>query len=213
MNDPENLTAEIELWLENDKLTLTTTSIVFVPAGVAHGRISVKNVTKPVLHYTFHLNSDTYVEIPAAPTAPQGTYTGNWVEKYAPVSGKMPAAPEGFLIPLLWIDGNKVPGAMHMDTVLFKTKNDTGPHAHKHVFDEFLGFLGTDPAHPEDLGAEVHFYIGDEFFTITKSCLVYVPRGVMHSPILVPRLERPVIMFSGGNAGERVVNMPEAAAT
>jgi mannose-6-phosphate isomerase-like protein (cupin superfamily) len=213
MNDPENLTAEIELWIENDKLTLTTTSIVFVPAGAAHGRITVRNVKKPVLHYTCHLNSDTYEEIPAEATAPKGTYAGNWVEKYAPVDGKMPTAPEGFLTPLLWIDGKKLKGASHMDTMLFNTKNDTGPHTHSHVFDEFFGFIGTDPEHPEELGAEVHFYIGDEYFSITKSCLAFIPRGTIHCPMLVPKLDRPIIMFSGGNASERVSPKSEPASS
>ena len=51
-NDPENLNAEIELWIENDKLVLTQTSMVFVPAGVAYGRMKIRNLKKPVFHYT-----------------------------------------------------------------------------------------------------------------------------------------------------------------
>ena len=39
-NNHESLNAEIELWIENDKLTLTDTCIVFVPKGVAHGRMT-----------------------------------------------------------------------------------------------------------------------------------------------------------------------------
>ncbi|SHI09522.1 hypothetical protein SAMN02745823_02357 [Sporobacter termitidis DSM 10068] len=202
MDDPENLNAEVELWIENDKLVLNRTSIVFVPAGAAHGRIEVKNVKKPVFHYTCHLNTDTYEELPAQATAPKGTYAGSWVEKYAPVDGRLPSAPEGFLTRLLWIDSKKLPGAPYMEAVWFKTKNDTGPEAHTHDFDEFIGFIGTDPEHPEELGAEVQFYIGDEYFSMTKSCLVYIPRGVRHSPILVPKLERPIIHFSGGNGGD-----------
>jgi hypothetical protein len=201
-DDPENLNAEIELWIENDKITLTTTSIVFVPAGAAHGRIEARNVRKPVMHYTCHLNTDTYEEIPAAATAPAGTYANNWVEKYAPVDGRLPTAPEGFLQLLLWIDGKKLKGAPYMEAVWFLTPNDTGPESHTHDFDEFIGFVGTDTAHPEELGGEIRFYIGDDYYTITKSCLVYIPRGVPHSPILVPKLERPIIHFSGGNGGD-----------
>lgn len=200
--DPENLNAEIELWIENDKLTLTTTSIVFVPAGAAHGRVHIKNVKKPVFHFTCHLNTDTYEEIPAAATVPAGTYANNWVEKYAPVDGKLPSAPPGFLTRLLWIDGKKLKGAPYLEAVWFHTTNDTGPESHAHDFDEYIGFVGTNPDHPEDLGAEIHFYIGDEYVSVTKSCLVYIPRGVAHSPILVPKLNRPIIHFSGGNGGD-----------
>ena len=201
-NDPENLNSEIELSIENDKLTFNRTSIVFVPAHTAHGRIKVKNVTKPVFHYTCHINTDKYEEIPAVATAPKGTYAHNRIEKYAPVDGKLPEAPPGFLTLLLWIDGKKLAGAPYMEAVWFLTSNDTGPEEHTHDFDEFIGFVGTDAEKPEELGAEIIFFIGGEAVTVTKSCIVYIPRGIRHSPILVPTLERPVIHFSGGNGGD-----------
>ncbi|MBN2040328.1 MAG: hypothetical protein JW864_09820 [Spirochaetes bacterium] len=202
--DPENLNAEIELWIENDKLVLNRTCIVFVPAGAAYGNMEVRNVSKPVFNYMCHVNTDTYEEIPAEATAAPGTYADNRVEKYAPVDGKLPSAPEGFLTLLLWIDGKKLSGAPYLESVWFKTSNDTGPENHTHDFDEFIGFFGSDPDHPDDLGAELSFEIGDETITVTKSCLVYVPRGLGHSPILVPKLERPIIHFSGGNGGDYI---------
>lgn len=202
--DPENLNAEIELWIENDKLVLTKTCIVFVPAGAGHGRLKVKSLNKPVLQYCCLLNTDTYAQLPARATSPAGTFAKNAVEKYAPVDGKLPTAPGGFLTLLLWIDGKKLQGAPYMEAVWFKTSNNTGPEKHTHDFDEFIGFIGSDPANPCELGAKVEFYIDDEKITITKSCLVYIPRGVEHSPILVPRLDRPIIHFSGGNGGDYV---------
>lgn len=202
--DPENLNAEIELWIENDKLVLTKTCIVFVPAGAAYGNMEAKNVRKPVFNYICHVNTDTYEEIPAEATASPGTYANNYVEKYAPVDGRLPTAPEGFLTLLLWIDGKKLSGAPYMEAVWFNTPNDTGPENHTHDFDEFIGFFGSDPEHPDDLGAELSFEIGDEVITVTKSCLVYIPRGLGHSPILVPKLERPIIHFSGGNGGDYI---------
>lgn len=200
--DPENLNAEIEMWIENDKITLTKTCIVFIPAGAAHGRLKVKSLKKPVMQYCCLLNTDTYTELPAQAARAEGTFANNVVEKYAPVDGKMPAAPEGFLTLLLWIDGKKLSGAPYMEAVWFKTSNDTGPEKHTHDFDEFIGFIGSDPSSPCDLGAEVVFYIDNEKITVTKSCLIYIPRGVEHSPILVPRLDRPIIHFSGGNGGD-----------
>ena len=203
-DDPENLNAEIELWIENDKLVLTHTSIVFVPAGAAHGRLEVRNPRKPVFYYTCHLNTDTYEAIPAEASAAEGTYAEHWVERYAPVDGKLPPAPEGFLTLLLWIDGKRLKGAPYLESVWFRTDNDTGPETHAHDFDEFIGFFGTDTQHPEELGAEVRFFIGGEMITFTKSCLIYIPRGLAHSPILVPKLNRPIIHFSGGNGGDYV---------
>ena len=202
--DPENLNAEIELWIENDKLFLTRTCIVFVPAGVAYGNMEARNIKKPVFNYMCHINTDTYEEIPTEATAATATYACNWVEKYDPVDGRLPAAPEGFLTRLLWIDGKKLSGAPYLESVWFNTPNDTGPEKHTHDFDEILGFFGSDPKHPDELGAELTFTVDDEVIPINKSCLVYVPRGLEHSPILVPKLERPIIHFSGGNGGDYV---------
>jgi hypothetical protein len=204
--DPENLNAEINLWIENDKLVLTKTCIVFVPAGAAHGRMEIKNIKKPVFCYTSHSSTDKYEAISAEATASPGTYANNWIEKYAPVDGRLPSAPEGFLTLLLWIDGKKLRGAPYLEAVWFNTANDEGPETHSHDFDEFIGFFGTDIEHPEELGAELSFHIGDEVITLTKSCLVYIPRGLEHSPITVPKMDRPIIHFSGGNGGDYVRN-------
>lgn len=199
-NAPDNLSTEIEFWIENDKLVLTRTCVVFVPAGAAYGRIAVKNLKKPVFQYVCHINTDTYEEIPAEATAATGTYAHNWIEKYAPVDGRMPTAHEGFLTPLLWIYG-KTP---YSEAVWFNAVNNEGPETHAHDFDEFLGFFGTDIDHPEQLGAEITFSIGDEIITINRSCLIYIPRGLSHCPFFVPKLERPIIHFSGGNGGDYI---------
>ncbi|MDR3278161.1 MAG: hypothetical protein LBT12_05250 [Oscillospiraceae bacterium] len=200
--DSENLNAELELWIENDRLTLTRTCAVFIPAGAAHGKFSVKNITKPVFHYSWQPTAGYYNAEPAEASAPAGAYANNVVERYVPTSGKLPDAPEGFLQLLLYLDSVRLPGAPYMETVWFKTANDTGPAPHEHDFDEFIGFIGTDPARPDELNAEVQFYIGDEPVSVTKSCLVYIPRGVKHSPIILPRLDRPIFHFSGGNGGD-----------
>lgn len=196
-NDPENLNAEIELWIENDKLILTQSNIVFIPAGVAHGRLKIRNLKKPVFLYTCHTNTDRYEETPAEATAASGSYVNSWVEKYAPVDGKLPPAPEGFLTRILWIDDKKISGAPYLEAVWFHTVNDTGPETHTHDFDEIIGFFGGDAEHPEELNAEISFLLGGEKVTFTKSCLLYIPRGVSHSPLLVPKLEHSIIHFSG----------------
>lgn len=202
--NPEALGAQIEYWIENDRLTLTNTCAIYIPKGAAHGKMVMRNVTRPVFRLSVMLESDTYEEIPAEATAPEGTYAGNKVEKYAPLDGKMPTAPEGFLTLLLWLDDKKLSGAPYLEAVWFNTENDTGPEAHAHEFDEFIGFIGTDPENPEELGAEVRFVMGDEEFVTTKSTLVHIPRGVTHSPILVPKMDRPILHFSGSNNGKYI---------
>jgi hypothetical protein len=201
MENPENLNARIEIWIENDKLTLTKTCAVFVPGGAAHGNMEVKGLAKPFFSYACHLNTADYETSPAEAKAAPGTYAGHYVEKYARPDGKVPEAPEGFIKFLLYLDNKRLKGAPYAEAVWFCTTNDTGPAPHIHDFDEFIGFMGSDPVHPERLNGEIDFYIEDEKISVTKSCLVYIPRGLRHSPIYVPRLERPIIHFSGGNGG------------
>lgn len=204
VNDHENLGAEIELWIENDKFTITETCVVYIPAGVAHGNIRVKSLDRPVLSY--YLRTGNPECKPARAAARAGMYKNNIVYKYAPPNGELPGAPEGFLQLLLYLDTVKLAGAPYMETVWFKTENDTGPAPHVHEFPEFIAFMGTDPDNPEELGAEIQFYMGDnkEYESTTKSTIVYVPANVLHGPIIVPKMTRPVIHFSGNTGAQYI---------
>ena len=70
---------------------------------------------------------------------------------------------------------------------------------HSHDFDEVIGFAGTDRRHPRDLGGEIEFLIGGERHTITKTCLIFVPKGVEHCPITLKRIDTPIFMFEAAN--------------
>jgi hypothetical protein len=70
---------------------------------------------------------------------------------------------------------------------------------HSHDFDEIIGFAGSNRNHPRDLGGEIEFSIGGEKHTITKSCLIFIPRGVEHCPVTFKRVDTPIFMFEAGN--------------
>ena len=199
----EELGATVDFQIENDHLVFSETSFVFVPAGCAHNICSVTGLTKPLLHYIMHVNASLYRAKPGEATAPAGKYADYRVTKYEPVDGRIPDAPEGFLTFLLWIDGKKLPGAPYTESVWFHTTNDTGPEEHCHEnLDEFIAFIGSDPEHPEELNGDVSFLIGGEQIHTRKSTLVFVPRTLPHSPLLVHELERDILHFSGGNSGD-----------
>lgn len=202
---PEELGAVVELQIENDVLRLTNTCAVFIPQGAAFGNLKVRAMRWPFFRFTCGLNTSDLVSEPAEPTEPAGKYAGSYVERYAPPDGQLPTAPEGFLKLLLYLDGKRLPGAPYLEAVWFCTTNDTGPEPHIHEdFDEIIGFIGTDPEHPEELNATVEFFVEDEKISVTKSCLVYIPRGLMHSPIYIPKMDKPILHFSGGNGGDYV---------
>ncbi len=72
---------------------------------------------------------------------------------------------------------------------------ETGGRPHYHDFDEYLLLLGLDPNNLADLGGEVEFWMGDgddaEKHIITKTTAVFVPRGMLHLPMFIRRVDRP----------------------
>lgn len=71
--------------------------------------------------------------------------------------------------------------------------------AHTHDFDEILGFMGSRRESPRELNAEIEFWLEDEQYIITQSCLIFVPRGLPHLPLIFHRIDSPVFFFTGGN--------------
>ena len=75
---------------------------------------------------------------------------------------------------------------------------ERGPgHVHDD-FDEVIGFVGTIRNKPRDLGGEIEFWFEDEKYIITKSSLIFIPKGVKHTPIIYRRINHPIISFSTG---------------
>ncbi len=70
---------------------------------------------------------------------------------------------------------------------------------HTHDFDEIIGFAGSNRNHPRDLGGEIDFHIGGEVLTLTKTCLIFIPRGTLHCPVVLKRIDTPIFMFEAGN--------------
>jgi hypothetical protein len=70
---------------------------------------------------------------------------------------------------------------------------------HSHDFDEVIGFGGTNRNYPRELGGEIEFLLGGERHLITKTCLIFVPKGVSHCPITLKRIDTPIFMFEAAN--------------
>jgi hypothetical protein len=70
---------------------------------------------------------------------------------------------------------------------------------HSHDFDEVIGFGGTNRNYPRDLGGEIEFHIGGETHILTKTCLIFVPKGVRHCPVTFKRIDTPIFMFETAN--------------
>lgn len=103
---------------------------------------------------------------------------------------------------ILWMDGNVVPGAYQMNCSWYMKATDFAPGAHTHTYDELIGFFGSNPEDPYDLGGEIEFWIEDEKFMLTRSTMIFVPKNLKHCPMILHRIDRPVFHFTSVNGAE-----------
>jgi len=98
--------------------------------------------------------------------------------------------------PLLMLNGEDIKGAFHVNCMWVNPGPNPGVYeAHVHPHDEVLGFIGTNPDDTSDLGAEAVLWIGDEKYVIRKSFLAYFPKGLVHCPLTVTDVKRPILHF------------------
>jgi hypothetical protein len=76
------------------------------------------------------------------------------------------------------------------------------PHSHKN--DEYLMFISSNPKDMKNLGATVEVAFGEEWekYTFNYSTFVHFPKGVVHCPIFVRKLERPFFLGHFWPGGE-----------
>src|SRR3972149_379139 len=81
---------------------------------------------------------------------------------------------------------------------------------HSHEFDELFVFLGSNREDPDDLGGEVEFWLGEkedtEKYHFTTSTSTFVPRGLVHLPMIFKNVKRPFLLVTVGiNMGKEWV--------
>jgi hypothetical protein len=98
---------------------------------------------------------------------------------------------------ILWLEDFVVKGAPSIIASWYwKATEEEGSPSHTHDFDEVVGFFGSDTDNPGDLCGEVEFWLEDEKYMLTKSCLIYCPAGMRHCPLRVVRVDRPIFFLA-----------------
>jgi len=98
---------------------------------------------------------------------------------------------------ILWLEDEIIKGAFSVICSWYWKATETeGSPSHTHDFDEVIGFIGSDPQNPQELGGEVEFWLEDEKYMLTKSCLIFAPGGLRHCPLRVTRVERPFLFLA-----------------
>ncbi len=99
---------------------------------------------------------------------------------------------------LLTVDGKRVKDFFFVDCSWLWKGSSQGScgESHAHDFGEVIGFVGSSREDPHDLGGEIKLRIDDDELTITKSCLIFVPAGLRHGPVMSMRIDRPVFFVT-----------------
>lgn len=103
---------------------------------------------------------------------------------------------------LLWLDDEKVEGATFYMECLWLwsgSVDGTTEEPHVHDFDEIIGLAGISRENPHELGGEIEIWLEDEKHILTKSCLIFLPAGMKHCPLIFRRIDSPIFFFTIGN--------------
>jgi hypothetical protein len=95
-----------------------------------------------------------------------------------------------------------IPGALCVNCAWYwKGSEEIITKAHLHNCDEIIAFIGTNPSDPHDLGGVVEMWLSDEKYLLTKSCLVFAPKGLVHCPLIIREISRPIFHFTAMTRG------------
>jgi hypothetical protein len=94
----------------------------------------------------------------------------------------------------IYVDEEIVKGGYYLQgSWLYKASDVPYPdETHSHNFDEYLGFIGTKFEDPFDLGGVVDLWMDGEFYTLTETCIIFIPAGVDHCPVYARRVDSPI---------------------
>lgn len=124
--------------------------------------------------------------------------------------------------PFMFLEAGKpIEGVDHMvefmwiwkDTAMGATKEKP---PHKHDCEEMFLFLSTNKDDPNDLGADIEFWMGEgdeaEKLTFSTSSLVFIPKNLGHMPIVYKNVKKPILLViispEAGEMRKKVVDCP-----
>ena len=107
---------------------------------------------------------------------------------------------------LLSLDDRVLSGAFYVESVWIWPGEDlypetAEPNAHAHEYNEVITFFGTDYSNPNALCGEIEIWLEDEKFILTRSTMIFVPKGMNHCPLVIRKVERPIFHFAAGTGG------------
>jgi hypothetical protein len=210
---PQVLGGEIEFEIGGQKIVFNTSAGLYIPAGLSHGPVTWKQFRAPHLQISLMLGSGSHVKYEReSPRGDDFDY-----EQYVIRSPMREAGAEftaGRTAPTMtYMSGVQIPGVKTYIELgwtfgMPKSKRTAGamPEMLHTRFDEIVLHVGGDPASPEDLGADMVFYIAGQPLNFNTTSALFIPRGVAHGPIRCLEYRQPhlvmAVMCGAGNIRE-----------
>jgi mannose-6-phosphate isomerase-like protein (cupin superfamily) len=215
-DDPSDLGAEVEFWLEDQPVTFNKSCIVHIPAGMKHCPLNTKRMDGPIFHFSMGYTS-SYEHTVVGDGS--GKYAGEKdIRKYfvfgdkagRPIPAFRKKAPNEFIHRVAHIDSEVVPGSsFHAEASWIwpeersglKGRDVTFVDTHTHPFPEIIAFFGTDFDDIHNLHGEVELWVEEKKYKINRSFAAIIPEGVEHGPLTVRNVRKPVFHYTVGHAG------------
>jgi hypothetical protein len=108
---------------------------------------------------------------------------------------------------LISLDSYILKGAFLMETAWFlpgdwpgKTGGDKTRTvgAHTHDYDEAIAWVGSDPYDRYNLNGIIELWIDGKQNILDKSFIAFIPAGVVHGPINIRKITKPMFHFIAG---------------
>jgi hypothetical protein len=203
---PNYLGAEIEIGLgkNSERYVFDVPTIVCVPRDVPFGPIVARKVERPYAHYEIGLSGEYKAAKVSLPAKPAET------REYSNLVKKLSASAMGDVTKMtgpgnaFWIAWPRAK-ALESFNVNFTwgfysglgNWHREGFDPHVHIGDEFLVFVGLDPAKPEYLGSGIDLYMGTEreLHSFTVPTVAVCPSMFVHAPIITKKVDKTFAFF------------------
>jgi len=215
---PQVLGGEITFYLGGQPITFNTTTGIFIPRGVPHGPLIWNKFEFPHIEMAMMLGtgdpfkgwgkSGISVAKKGLPAKKDKVDYEQYVvrspmrESPGAISGKGRQSPT-----MTYMSGVQVPGVKtYLEFGWIWEATDTIREMKHDNFDEIVMHIGSDPDNPEDLGADMTFGLGGQEMKFNKNFSMYIPKGVVHGPLIWHKVRRPhiemAIMLGAGTLKE-----------
>lgn len=209
---PQVLGGEVEFYVGGQPIVFNTSTAFYIPRGTPHGPVIWKNFQFPHLQMAIMLGTGSVGEAweesgihDEKIAFPKKNKDFDY-EQYVVRSPMREVAPgvTGHTSPTLtYMSSVQVPGVKYyieygwtFGIPVSKNFGNGVPEMVHNNYDEIILFLGGDPQNPEDLGADIEFYLGGQALTFDTTSTVFIPRGLRHGPLSCKKYRRPSIALA-----------------